>query len=248
MEGLFTLENLLTFVSLSSLEIILGIDNIIFIAIIIFAIPKPRRARVRFFGVTLAIALRLVMLMGVSWIMGMVRPLFYIGEIEFTGRSILLFAGGLFLVVKALVELFDMVVKKEGVLKKGKNVDENKYNAKNEKKIIMQIIFVDLVLSFDSVIVAVGMVNNLYLIIPAILIAMIVMLLSARAIGDFMHSNPSIKVLGLGFVLLIGLSLFFSGIGIHISKGYLYFALFFSLFVEVVNIKLRKDKRHLHGH
>jgi predicted tellurium resistance membrane protein TerC len=92
------------------------------------------------------------------------------------------------------------------------------------------------------------MVNNLYLIIPAILIAMIVMLLSARAIGDFMHSNPSIKVLGLGFVLLIGLSLFFSGIGIHISKGYLYFALFFSLFVEVVNIKLRKDKRHLHGH
>jgi len=242
MEGLFTLENFITFISLSSLEIILGIDNIIFIAIIVYGIPKPDRAKIRFFGVTLAIAFRIVMLLGVSWVMGLVRPLFYIGENEFTGRSILLFLGGLFLVVKASMELYNMLAPREKAAKS----DNTKNQYQSKVRAVIQIIFVDLVLSFDSVIVAVGMVNNLYLIIPAIIIAMIVMLVSVKAIGDFMHSNPSIKVLGLGFVLLIGLYLLFSGIDINIPKGYLYFALFFSLFIEMVNIKVRKDKRHSH--
>lgn len=245
MSDLFTLENLVTFVSLSGLEIILGIDNIIFIAIIIYAIPQPRRARVRFFGVTLAIALRIVMLMGVSWVMGLVKPLFYIQEMEITGRSILLFFGGLFLVVKAVMEICDMLSNNNGgAQKKGRK----KYDAKAEPKVILQIIFVDLVLSFDSVLVAVGMVNNLYLIIPSILIAMVVMLVSAKKIGEFMHTNPSIKVVGLGFVLLIGLALLLGGLGINIPKGYLYFALFFTLFIEVLNMRLRKEKRHLHDH
>lgn len=245
MEDLFTLENLVTFISLSGLEIILGIDNIIFIAIIVYAIPKPRRARVRFFGVTLAIALRIVMLMGVSWVMGLTKPLFYIKDMEITGRSILLFFGGLFLVVKAVIEIYEMLNNKDiGAKKKGRK----KYDSKAEPKVIMQIIFVDLVLSFDSVLVAVGMVNNLYLIIPAILIAMVVMLVSAKTIGDFMHTNPSIKVVGLGFVLLIGMALLLGGIGIDMPKGYLYFALFFTLFIEMINIKVRKEKRHLHDH
>lgn len=242
MDGLFTLENFITFISLSGLEIVLGIDNIIFIAIIVYGIPKPDRAKIRFFGVTLAIVLRIIMLTGVSWVMGLVKPLFYIGENAFTGRSILLFLGGLFLVVKASMELYAMLILKKQAAKS----DNTKNQYQSKVRAVLQIIFVDLVLSFDSVLVAVGMVNNLYLIIPAIIIAMIVMLISAKAIGDFMHSNPSIKVLGLGFVLLIGISLFFSGIDIEIPKGYLYFALFFSLFIEVVNIKVRKDKRHMH--
>jgi predicted tellurium resistance membrane protein TerC len=244
MADLLTLENLVTFVSLSGLEIILGIDNIIFIAIIVYSIPKPRRARVRFFGVTLAIALRIVMLMGVSWVMGLVKPLFQIQGMEITGRSILLFFGGLFLVIKAVVEIYEMLTSKDV----GKARGRKKYDSKAEPKAIMQIIFVDLVLSFDSVLVAVGMVNNLYLIIPAILIAMVVMLVSAKSIGDFMHTNPSIKVVGLGFVLLIGMALLLGGIGIEIPKGYLYFALFFTLFIEMVNIKIRKEKRHSHDH
>jgi predicted tellurium resistance membrane protein TerC len=244
MSDLFTLENLVTFVSLSGLEIILGIDNIIFIAIIVYSIPKKRRARVRFFGVTLAIALRIVMLMGVSWVMGLVKPLLQIQGMEITGRSILLFFGGLFLVVKAVIEIYEMLTHKDV----GNTRGRKKYDAKAEPKAIMQIIFVDLVLSFDSVLVAVGMVNNLYLIIPAILIAMVVMLVSAKKIGDFMHTNPSIKVVGLGFVLLIGMALLLGGIGIDIPKGYLYFALFFTLFIEMVNIKIRKEKRHLHDH
>lgn len=244
MDGLFTLENFITFISLSGLEIVLGIDNIIFIAIIVYAIPKPDRAKIRFFGVTLAIGLRIIMLTGVSWVMSLVRPLFHIGATEFTGRSILLFLGGLFLIVKASMELYEMLTLREHAAKSDHM--KKHYDLKSQSQAVLQIIFVDLVLSFDSVIVAVGMVNNLYLIIPAIIIAMIVMLISAKAIGDFMHSNPSIKILGLGFVLLIGISLFFSGIDIEIPKGYLYFALFFSLFIEMVNIKVRKDRRHLH--
>ena len=242
MDGLFTLENLLTFISLSGLEIILGIDNIIFIAIIIYGLPQQRRARVGFFGVSLAIVLRIIMLSGVSWVMTLIRPLFNIGSLDFTGRSLLLLLGGGFLVVKACMELFEMLHSAGELSKPGRK----KHDVKNESQIIMQIIFVDLVLSFDSVIVAVGMINNLYLIIPAILIAMVVMLVSAEKIGEFMHSNPSIKVLGLGFVLLIGVSLLLSGVSIEISKGYLYFAFFFSLFIEIVNIKIRKEKRNAH--
>ncbi len=237
MEGIFTFENLLKFTTLSGLEIILGIDNVIFIAIVIYHIPKPRRAKIRFFGITLAIALRILMLFGVSWIMGLTTILFTLFQQPFSGRSLLLFAGGLFLLVKSIVELVDLSkVRHSG----GVDGGAEKYSKSQDLKIIAQIIFIDLILSFDSVIVAVGMVRELYLIIPAILIAMVVMLVSAKAIGDFMHSNPSIKVLGLTFVLLIGISLILSGMGIDLPKGYLYAAMLFSLFVEVLNIKIRK--------
>ncbi len=242
MEELFTLHNLVTFLSLSGLEIVLGIDNVIFIAIIIYGIPKPRRNKVRIFGITLAIALRIIMLFGVSWVMTLVKPLFYFKDIEFTGRSLLLLAGGVFLVIKSATELYDMLSNPDD----GAPVapGRKKYDINKEYKIILQIIFVDLVLSFDSVIVAVGMVNNLYLIIPAILIAMVVMIVSAKAIGDFMHSNPSIKVLGLSFVLLIGVLLMLGGISIDIPKSYIYTAMFFSLIVEIANIRVRKIRKH----
>lgn len=237
MEGIFTFENLLNFITLSGLEIVLGIDNVIFIAIIVYHIPKPRRAKIRFFGITLAIALRILMLFGVSWIMGLTTTLFTLFDQPFSGRSLLLFAGGLFLLVKSVVELMDLSKSRHvGGVDNG----PERYTKSQDFKIITQIIFIDLILSFDSVIVAVGMVRELYLIIPAILIAMVVMLVSAKAIGDFMHSNPSIKVLGLAFVLLIGVSLILSGVNINLPKGYLYTAMLFSLFVEVLNIKIRK--------
>lgn len=237
MEGIFTLENLLKLTTLSGLEIVLGIDNVIFIALIVYHIPKPRRAKIRFFGITLAIALRILMLFGVSWIMGLTTTLFTLFGQAFSGRSVLLFAGGLFLVVKSVVELIEQ---SRIASMHGNDANHNKYNKSQDTKIIAQIIFIDLILSFDSVIVAVGMVRELYLIIPAILLAMIAMLVSAKAIGDFMHSNPSIKNLGLAFVLLIGVSLMFSGININIPKGYLYASMLFSLFVEMLNIKIRK--------
>jgi len=237
MDAIFTLENLVTFLSLSGLEIILGIDNIIFIAIVIYGLPPHRRSRVGFFGLALAIVLRIMMLFGVSWIMTLIRPLFYIGSLEITGRSILLLIGGGFLVVKACKELIEMLK-----LDSDHSIEAKKRDTQSEFQIILQIIFIDLVLSFDSVIVAVGMANNLYLIIPAILIAMAVMLASAEKTGEFMHSNPSIKVLGLGFVLIIGIALFLSGVSIEIPKGYLYCAFFFSLFIEAINIRIRKKR------
>ena len=244
MEALFTFENFVTFMSLSGLEIVLGIDNVIFIAIIIYAIPKPRRNRVRVFGISLAIAMRIVMLFGVSWVMNLTKTLFTLMSIPFSGRSLLLLAGGLFLVVKAAMELYDMLMEADDPMRHVPG--RKKYDKHSERKVILQIIFVDLVLSFDSVIVAVGMVNRLSLIIPAILIAMVAMLVSAKAIGDFMHSNPSIKVLGLAFVLLVGVALVIGGFGIDIPKGYLYAAMFFSLFVEVVNIRVRKLRKIQH--
>jgi predicted tellurium resistance membrane protein TerC len=236
---MFSFENLVKFSTLSGLEIILGIDNIIFIALIIYNIPKARRAKIRVFGITLAIALRIVMLFSISWIMGLTKTLCSFRDIAFSGRSLLLISGGLFLIVKASVEIIQMLHIKTGLIDSS---EHEKYSQKQDFKIILQIIFVDLVLSFDSVIVAVGMVNQLYLIIPAILIAMIVMLLSAEAIGNFLHSNPNIKVLGLAFILLIGFALFLGGFAIDIPKSYLYAAMFFALFVEVLNIKARKAR------
>jgi len=237
MTELFTFANLATFLSLSGLEIILGVDNIIFIAIVVHGIEKARRTRIAFFGVTLAIVLRILMLFSVSWIMTLVYPLFFAAGFAFTGRSILLILGGGFLVFKSCKELWEMVQRKH---QEEPNIDKKGIKSKTELQIIAQIIFVDLVLSFDSVLVAVGMVNNLYLIIPAILVSMVAMLISAEKIGDFMHENPSIKVLGLGFVFLIGIALFFSGLNIEIPKAALYFAFFFSLFIEMIKIRVRK--------
>jgi predicted tellurium resistance membrane protein TerC len=237
MDSIFNFENLVKFSTLSGLEIVLGIDNIIFIALLVYNIPKPKRAKIRFFGITLAIALRIIMLFSVSWIMGLTKTVCCFYNTDFSGRSLLLIAGGLFLIVKATIELIHMLKLDTGIIDGSKT---EKYETNQDFKIILQIIFVDLVLSFDSVIVAVGMVNQIYLIIAAIIVAMIVMLASAEAIGDFLHSNPSIKVLGLAFILLIGAALFTGGFGIDLPKSYLYSAMFFSLFVELVNIKVRK--------
>lgn len=239
METLFNLENLINFTTLSGLEIVLGVDNIIFLAIVVHHLPAHRRDFIRLMGLSLAIILRIIMLFGVSWLMTLTEPIITILEQEFSGRSLLLLAGGLFLIVKSLAEFHEII----GVSHKQ---NENLTPAKQpEWRIILQIIFIDLILSFDSVIVAVGMVNNLYLIITAILLAMIVMLVCSKAIGEFMYHNPSIKVIGLAFIMLVGVFLMGDGIGIELPKGYLYFAMFFSLFVETFSIKLRNNQKKL---
>ena len=235
MEALFSFESLINFITLSGLEIILGVDNIIFLAIIAYNIPVARRSRVVFFGVSLAIALRIAMLTGASWVMGVTAPLFSILSQEFSARSLLLIAGGVFLLIKSILELQEMLL--PGHKASGKQAQKL---PDTELKIILQIIFVDLIFSFDSVLVAVAMVSNLLIIIAAIFVSMVFMLASTQLIGDFMHSNPSIKILGLNFVLLIGAFIFLSGIGIELSKGYIYAAMFFSLVVEIMSIRVRK--------
>jgi len=236
MENIFCLENLVDFVTLSGLEIILGIDNIIFLAILVHHLPEHRRNKIRFFGLSLAIALRIVMLFGVSWVMSLTKPWIIILGIELSGHSFMLLTGGLFLIIKSLVELFEMF--------EASYTNQHDHNPvkQPEWRIILQIVFVDLILSFDSVIVAVAMISNLYLIIAAILLAMIIMLVASKAIGDFMYKNPSIKVIGLAFILLVGIFLMGNGFGYNLPKGYLYFAMFFSLLVEVTNIKLKNNQ------
>ena len=236
MEALFTFDNLIKFISLSGLEIILGIDNIIFIAIISSNITSARRNKVRFFGISFAILLRIIMLTGASWVMTLNKSIINLRGMNFTGRELLLLLGGLFLTVKSVNELLPMLAAK----KASTQTSSKKTAYSNELSVIYQIIFIDLVLSFDSIIVAVGMVNKLALIIPAILISMVVMLLSAQIIGDFINSNPTIKILGIGFVLLIGIFLTLDGLNIHLHKSYIYSSMFFALFIELMNIRIRK--------
>lgn len=242
MESLFTLSNALGLFTLTGLEVILGIDNVIFIAIIVEHLPPAMRGKVRFIGLSLALILRIVLLMCISWIVGLTEPLVTVLGMDFSGRSLLLIAGGLFLIykpVKETLEMFELAEEKKQEVK----------SAKSFKAVIAQIIFVDLVLSFDSILTAVGVSNNLPIMITAIIIAMIVMLISAKPISTFIYKNPSIKIMALSFILLVGVLLVAAGFHIEIPKGYLYFSMFFALTVEMLNIWLKKkqDKQAKHG-
>jgi predicted tellurium resistance membrane protein TerC len=237
MDTIFTLNNILNLTTLTGLEIVLGIDNVIFIALLVHHLPTKDRTKVRVFGLSLALILRVLLLFAASWMIGLTKPIFTLFSFPFSGRSILLIGGGLFLVVKSILEIIELFDEHEDAVK------PNASNG-NEKfwKIVAQIIFIDLVLSFDSVITAVGMTNNLPIIIIAIVIAMIVMLFSSKPIGDFMYAHPSVKVIALAFILLVGVLLVAGGFDIEIPKGYLYFSMFFAMFVEIINILLAKKR------
>ncbi len=243
MESLFTLSNALGLLTLTGLEIILGIDNVIFIALIVERLPNEMRAKVRFIGLSLALIMRVVLLLFISRIVGMTEPLFMLSSMEFSGRDLLLIMGGGFLIIKPLKETLDMFAEI------GKDEKEQQVRtAKGFWSVIAQIIFVDLVLSFDSILTAVGVSSHLPTMITAIVIAMVVMLVSARPISDFIHKNPGIKLMALSFILLVGVILVAAGFDIEVPKGYLYFAMFFALGVEVLNIMLKKKQDRFRHH
>lgn len=228
----FAAENLLNLFTLTGLEVILGIDNVIFIALLVQHLERKKRTRARIFGLSLAFIARIIMLFGATWIMRLTEPLFSIFSFSFSGRSILLIAGGLFLVVKSILEVIELFHIKES------NEDETKIRPQSYFRVISQIIFIDIILSFDSIITAVGISNNLSVIIIAIVIAMIVMLVSAEPIGKCLAANPSIKILALAFIGFLGIILVLAGFNIEIDKGYLYFSMLFAGIVETINIKL----------
>lgn len=243
MESFFAAENLLTLLTLTGLEIVLGIDNVIFIALLVEHLKGRERVKARFIGLSLALILRIILLFGASWIIGLTQPLFTIFTMPFSGRSLLLIIGGLFLVVKSILEtrqLFNEETKDTS--ETISSAKENKHAQKKFRSIITQIIFVDLILSFDSIITAVGMTNNLPVIIIAIFIAIGTMMISAKPIGNFIYQNPSIKVIALAFIFLVGVLLVGNGFNIDIPKPYLYFAMFFCMGVEIINILLRKKQ------
>jgi predicted tellurium resistance membrane protein TerC len=230
--------HILEFSTLSILEIILGLDNLIFIAIFVENLPVSLRRTTRFFGIGLGILLRIGLLVTASAMMKMQDPLFKVLSFTVTGHNLLLIIGGGFLVFKGLKEVYRFVNKTGFRNSKGSTKKKSK-----PFLVISQIVFIDLLLSFDSIITAVGLTNNLYIIIGAILVSLIFMILCTEVISDFIYQYPNIKILALNFVTLIGVILMLEGLDIKLSKNYLYFAICFSFFNEVLSIVHNKKKR-----
>jgi predicted tellurium resistance membrane protein TerC len=224
------MEALIALLTLTALEIVLGIDNIVFISILTDKLPPEQRARARFVGLSLAFLLRLVFLLSITWIMRLESPLFAVLGNEFSGRDLILIAGGLFLMGKATYEIHHKIEVAQGEVKVPKTLT---FGAA-----VMQIVLVDLVFSVDSVITAVGLARELWVMITAVLIAIVFMMAFAGAVSRVIDAHPSLKVLALAFLVLIGFNLVGEGFGYKIPKGYTYFAMAFSLAVEVLNIKL----------
>lgn len=235
----------IAFLTLSALEIILGIDNIIFISVIANRLPIQIREKVRRFGLIFALVTRILLLLSLSWVMGLTSPLFSILGHSLTGRNLILLLGGFFLIWKASKEIYVEVEAgdHDGEDEKVGTVSLNNSHATLFLSSILQIGLLDIIFSLDSVITAVGMVDEIGVMIAAVLASVFIMLIAAKPIGDFVHNHPSIKVLALSFLTVVGVVLLAEGMGVHIPKGYVYVAMAFSLFVELLNIRSRKKKK-----
>ncbi|MCD8552728.1 TerC family protein [Seleniivibrio sp.] len=233
MEWLADPSQWFAFAVLLLLEIVLGIDNIIFISVLTNKLPIEKREKVRRLGLTLAMVMRILLVMGISWVIGLTEPVFTAFEKAISWKDLILVVGGLFLLAKSTMEIHHSV--EDG----GHEEKEVKLSA-NMTGIIIQILMLDLVFSVDSVITAVGMVKFVSMMVAVIIISVAVMMFTSKYIADFIEKHPTFKMLALSFLMLIGMSLVGEGLHFHIPKGYLYFAISFSLIVEVLNTKVRK--------
>jgi len=244
MELLFDPNIWLAFFMLAALEIVLGIDNVIFITVLVSKLPVEMQNQVRQFGLIFAMVSRIALLFSLSWIIGLTEPLFTVLEKTVTGRDLVLISGGLFLLYKSTHEIYSEVEDKHASYEEHTSLDSaKKTGAALFWGSIVQIGILDIVFSLDSVITAVGMVDNLSVMIAAVITSVGVMLFAARPIGEFVEQHASIKVLALSFLMMVGLALIAEGFGAHIPKGYLYSAMVFSLVVELLNIRSRKKRR-----
>lgn len=232
-EWLASPEAWVALATLTALEIVLGIDNIIFISILVGRLPEHQRKFARTVGLGLAMITRLALLFSLAWVMGLVDPLFHVFGHAISGRDIILIGGGLFLIAKATHEIHGSL---EGAVETERNVAVS-----GLAMVLVQIAILDIVFSLDSVITAVGLVSQVPIMATAIIIAVGVMLFAAKPIGDFVDDHPTIKILALSFLVIVGFTLMIEGFEIHVPKGYIYFAMAFSLGVEMINIKLRKN-------
>ena len=222
----------IAFLTLTVLELVLGIDNVIFISILSGKLPPDQQPRARYIGLSLALLMRVILLLSLTWVMGLVEPLVTVFQQGVSGRDIILLVGGLFLIGKSTHEIHGSLEGEEG--------EGSRKAYGGFVGVIIQIMLLDIVFSLDSVITAVGMVNNIWIMISAVVVSIIAMMLFAGSIGAFVQRHPTIKMLALAFLLLIGVTLIAEGFHQHISKGYIYFAMAFSVFVEFLNIRLRK--------
>lgn len=233
---LFTIANCIAFLTLSALEIVLGIDNIVFIAIITNRLPAAVQSKARKIGLILAMGTRILLLLSITWVMRLTTPLFSVVGYSFSGRDIILLAGGLFLIAKSTVEIHE-------------KVEDKPHEESRVKKVltfgaaVTQIAILDIIFSLDSVITAVGMVGELAVMVAAVIAAVLVMMLFADAVSHFVNRHPSIQMLALSFLILIGVFLVAEGLGKHIERAYIYFAMAFSLAVELLNIRVRTVRK-----
>jgi predicted tellurium resistance membrane protein TerC len=230
-------ETWIALLTLTVLEIVLGIDNIIFISILAGKLPAGQQRRARRVGLALAMLMRIALLMSLAWIIRLTQPLFTILSQEISGRDLILIVGGLFLIAKSTHEIHEKL--------EGEEHAGEKRAAYTFPGVITQILLLDIVFSLDSVITAVGMARQLGVMIAAVIFAVVVMMFSADAISNFVHRHPTVKMLALSFLLLIGVSLLAEGFDQHVSKGYIYFAMGFSVFVEMLNLRLRARAKPL---
>lgn len=227
----------ISLLTLTLMEIVLGIDNVIFISLVSNKLPAEQQDKARGIGISLALIIRVFLLMLISWIIGLTQPVFTVFENEISWRDIILMSGGLFLIGKSTMEIHERIEHgDEGPQANGKQ--------SSFASVIGQIIILDIIFSFDSIITAVGLANHVSIMIIAVIISMIIMYQFAKPISNFIQKHPTMKMLALSFLIMIGLTLFIEALDVHVPKGYVYFAMAFSLLVETLNIRLRsKDQR-----
>ena len=242
MEWLADPQIWIAFLTLTALELVLGIDNIVFISILSGKLPPQQQSKARYIGLALALVMRVILLFSLTWVIGLTAPLFAVFGQEISGRDLVLLIGGLFLLAKSTHEIHGSLEGEEG--HKSAKIYPSLVS------VLIQIALLDMVFSLDSVITAVGMVNNLWIMIAAVVVSIVFMMGFAGSIGAFVQKHPTIKMLALAFLILIGVTLIAEGLDQHISKGYIYFAMAFSVLVEILNMRLRRVKTepvHLHN-
>ena len=234
METLLTFDGIISLLTLIVLEIVLGIDNIIFISIFTGKLPAEQQRKARITGISLALIVRILLLMAISAIVKMKEPLFSAFGAAFSIRDMILFAGGIFLLVKTTSEIHANIEGEE----------ENRVKGKNGTflNIIVQIILIDIVFSFDSILTAIGLVNEIFIMVVAVIAAMFVMLIFAAPVSNFVHRHPTVKMLALSFLLMIGMLLVLDAFHVDVPKGYIYFSIAFSFFVELMNLRMKKKR------
>jgi predicted tellurium resistance membrane protein TerC len=244
-EALTNPQTWISLLTLTLLEIVLGIDNIVFISILAGKLPAAQQPKARQLGLAAALFTRLLLLASLSWIVKLTAPLFTVFHQTISGRDLVLIFGGLFLLYKSTVEIHEKVVHEEDMA--GNPAGKQSRKGITFASVIIQIMFLDIIFSLDSVITAVGMVDNLWVMMAAVILAVLIMLLAVNPISNFVNAYPTVKMLALSFLLLVGMALIGEGLGFHIPKGYIYFAMFFSMCVEILNIRAGKGKSKAKG-
>ncbi len=232
-DAFLTADGLIALVTLTFLEIVLGVDNVIFISILSGKLPPATQLRARRLGLIAAMVMRILLLVSLAWIIRLTAPLFTVFNNEISGRDLILIIGGLFLLAKSTLEIHERLEGEEG--------HGSARVAPSFASVIFQIMLLDIVFSLDSVITAVGMADDLSIMVAAVVVSVGVMMFAAETISTFVNRHPTVKVLALSFLLLIGVSLVADGLGFHVPKGYIYFAMGFSVFVEMINLRVRKS-------